>query len=146
MYLKSFVVMSLIVFSFSMDVLNQVGSVSDQVAELCELQSEPQSFLGKKVEVKAKYTAGLEMGWLEPLDSCPKRKQSKAILYLFDGGFEKATEKRVYSRFRRQLKRSGPSRTVRGVFQVTVEPYNKANEMDSRFEFQFRVLRVLSVD
>mgnify|MGYP000918943894 CR=1 FL=1 len=116
--------------------------------ELCDLQDKPQEFLNKTFDVRGEYVAGFEMGWFKSVRTCDI-ETPKAILYLFDNDFERATGKRNYRRLERKLKiRSGESspRSVVGNFRIRVEPYAPKHETDRRFDYQFRILAALSID
>lgn len=124
------------------------ASVRGSTIGLCDLQAKPSEFLNKTFEVRADYVAGFEMGWLENVSKCDT-EQNSAIVYLFDEEFAKATGKAQHRRFVRKLKiRRGVSlpRFVRGTFRIRIEPYAKRNEMDRRFDYQFRVLSAVAIE
>lgn len=123
-------------------------SDSGSSIDLCEIQAKPSEFLNKTFEVRADYVAGFEMGWFEDIREC-NTKQTSAIVYLFDEQFAEATGKAKHRRFERKLRirpGAGLPRSVRGTFQIRVEPYAKRNEMDRRFDYQFRVLAAVAID
>ena len=126
----------------------QSASDLDSSIDFCEIQAKPSEFLNKTFEVRADYVAGFEMGWFEDVRECDT-KQTSAIAYLFDEQFAEATGKAKHRRFERKLKiRPGPGlpRSVRGTFKIRVEPYAKRNEMDRRFDYQFRVLSAVAIE
>lgn len=125
-------------------------STSDRgsAIDLCEIQAKPSEFLNKTFEVRADYVAGFEMGWFEDIRKCDT-KQTSAIVYLFDEQFAEATGKAKHRRFERKLRirpGAGLPRSVRGTFRIRVEPYAKRNEMDRRFDYQFRVLSAVAIE
>lgn len=124
------------------------ASVRGSTIDLCDLQAKPSEFLNKTFEVRADYVAGFEMGWFKDIRKCDT-KQTSAIVYLFDEQFAEATGKAKHRRFERKLRiRPGPGlpRSVRGTYKIRVEPYAKRNEMDRRFDYQFRVLAAVAIE
>src|SRR6187402_680107 len=103
-YSKALGSLTLMVLSMCMNEVAQIPANVDSSVDFCELQERPGMFLDKAFEARADYFVGLEMGWLKGVDTCEKIARPKAILYLFDKGFEKATKKSAYKRFQRRLK------------------------------------------
>lgn len=144
-----FALQCVVLFSISMNVRTQAPVDVGPSANLCDLQAKPIVFLNSTFEVRADYFVGFEMGWLKSIKDCEKLEGPKAILYLFDEDFEKQTSKTTYRRFQRRLNnstRAAVPSSVRGVFRVRVEPYKKANEMDMRYEVQFRILSAIKIE
>jgi hypothetical protein len=124
---------------------SQTSTTAKQFPDLCELRANPESYVSEIVEVRAKYVASLEMGWLESINECSAAKRSTAVRYFFDEVFQSAERAKTYKLFMRKLKPrkgTGLLGSVTGVFRLKVERYEKLNEMDRRFDFQFRILGV----
>jgi hypothetical protein len=143
-----FALLSLGFLTGAVSVRSQATNASESEVHLCDIQSNPSNFLNGTFEVRAIYFAGFESGWLKDVESCEIAQVPKAIRYLFDEGFKKNTDKALYKRFERKLKPSPGGalpRAVRGVFRIRIELYEKANEMDKRFEFQIKVLSAVAI-
>ncbi len=113
--------------------------------QLCEIETSPEIFLNKPFEVFADYNFGFEMVWLSNTVPCvPSHPVS--ITYKFDEEYKTRSEKSVLKRFNKLLRsRPSPNR-IRGVYTIVIEPFEKANQMDRRFEYQIRILKIVKIE
>jgi hypothetical protein len=122
----------------------------ERYISLCKVQNNPNEYVGKQFDVKATYTSGFEMGWLESADSCkPQDGRRFAIHYKFDKNYEENTSRtimrRVAKEFERQLKEPKDVHKIRGRFKVLLSKYEKKNDRDTQYEFEMTILKIKSL-
>jgi hypothetical protein len=152
MNLAKIFVLNLFLFVLICNVYGQDALIEEQKPSvtLCEIESNPELYLNKEVKVDAVYVVGFEMGWLDYPKSCVRQKENLyKITYKFDEKFDELTEKKVLRKFNKLLNKKGlvtTLRKVRGVYTVKIEPFEKTNPNDRRFEFQIRIMSLVSID
>lgn len=126
---------------------------NDLVAQVdfCQVLRDPRSFVGKTLKINATYTAGFEMGWLEYPPTCDIPNAERfAIRDVWDKGFETRSQAKVVKKFNKFLKERNKKTNyvgrVSGLFEIQVREFEKRNLNDTRYQYDFVVLKVLSAE
>jgi hypothetical protein len=129
---------------FFINIASGQTTISD--GDLCAIESNPEAFLDKPLDVKAVYFAGLEMGWLDGVNPCQPRKTR--IVYKFAENYESNTDAKVLKRVKKLLiKTKTPyPRKIRGAFRIQVTKHIKKNENENLYDYDITVLKIISVE
>jgi hypothetical protein len=132
---------------FFVNIANGQILKGDTDANLCTIEANPEAFLEKPFNVRAIYSAGFEMGWLD--DSCPPR-ESIRIVYRFDENFDSGTKPKVLKQMNKLLSKKikipGDVATVKGVFTIQIKKHIKRNPNENLSDYDIIVLKLISID
>lgn len=137
------------VFSFGQEKIARKLEKEKDI-NLCKVEKKPDQFIGKELDIKATFVSGFEMGWLENTNPCENQNEKRfAILYRFDENYRKTTEINVLRKFdkilKKDLKDSTNVHKIQGQFRVLISKYKKKNDYDTRYDYEFTVVKIISV-
>lgn len=112
---------------------------------LCEIEANPNDYLGKEIDVDAVRVAGFERGWLEDLNPCGTLDKHRfRILDRFD--YARRTAPSELRRMNKLLERdTAEVRRIEGRFTVVLSKYEPKYEGDVRYEYQMTLVKIISV-
>lgn len=114
---------------------------------ICQLESNPQSYLEKEIEVTAIFFYGPEMSWLQDANGC-RSSNNLRFLYRYGKSYELETSPKILKRVSKLLSAKIVNPTdinkYLGVFKIHLSKYSKTNERDSRYDYVIDIEKVLS--
>ena len=147
--LVSFVIIGVICsFTSSMNAQQQNGKPpeSRDKESLCNLEANPEKYIGKEFELVATFVHGFEMSWLTSPRACSTNSGSgKRIRYLVDERLKENSVKKSFQFFEKKIRSAKTPRRVTGTYRIRVERFEKDNPSDNRFDYQIRILGVKAI-
>lgn len=116
-------------------------------AKICDLFSDLPRYKDKEFDVDAIFVSGFEMGWLDSKEPCSKIGLKWATQFRFAENYEKETDRKVLKKFEKRLRNSrGSPKKVTGSYRVTIKDSVRRGNWGQKYEFEFIVLRINSVE